>query len=114
MGALRLAGVLWIIGGLSSAAVIFGVLHEPFQLALTVGGTIVGLTIGACLVARPGPGVVRWSSIAGIAWLVAFGALTLFEIAMRMGYVSTAVWLTAWGVAGAVVAYWRRAAAASA
>src|SRR5262245_62161587 len=114
MRMLRLAGMLWIVGGLSSAAVVFGVVEEPLQLALTVGGAIVGLTIGALLVARPGPGVVRWSDVAGIAWLIGFGALTVVEIVMQMGYVRVAVWLTAWGVAGALVAYGRRASVASA
>ena len=114
MGVLRLAGALWIVGGLSSAAVIFGVLHEPFQLILTVGGAIVGLTIGALLVARPGPRVAHWSNVAGIAWLIGFGTLTVVQIVMQMDYVRVAVWLTAWGLAGALVAYWRRAAVASA
>jgi hypothetical protein len=114
MGGLKLAGGLWIIAGASSAAVMFGVLDEPMLLALMIGGAVVGLTIGALLVARPGPGVVRWSNIAGIAWLIGFGSLTLVEVTTQMGYVSSAVWLTTWGVAGALVAYSRRAMVASA
>jgi hypothetical protein len=114
MGALKVAGGLWIIGGLSSASMVFGVLDEPGLLVLGVGGAVVGLTIGALLLARPGPGVVRASSVAGIAWLVAFGALTVIEITMEMGYVMTAVWIMAFGVAGALVAYSHRAAMASA
>jgi hypothetical protein len=55
---------------------------------------------------------VRWSSVAGLAWLIAFGAYTLIELDKQ--YLSTAVWLLAFGVAGALVAYWRRAAVASA
>jgi len=114
MGAQKLAGALWIIGGLSSAGMAFGVIDEPALLALGVGGAIVGLTIGALLVARPGPHVVRWSTVAGIAWLIAFGALTYIEIAMDMGYAWSVVRIMAFGVAGALVAFWRRAAVASA
>ena len=111
MGGLKLASGLWIIAGLSCAVLVFFTMDEPI-MALFVSGAIVGLTTGALLFARPGAGVVRWSNIAGLAWLIAFGALTLTELDKQ--YLSTAVWLTAFGVAGALVAYWRRATVASA
>jgi len=114
MGGLKLAGGLWIIAGVNSAGMVFGVWDEPILLALALGGAIVGLTIGALLVARPGPDVVRWSNVAGIAWLIAFGALTGVEVVMQMGYALSVALHTALGVAGALVAYWRRAAVASA
>jgi hypothetical protein len=114
MGGLRLAGALWIIAGVSCALMVFGVLDEPFLLVLGVSGAIVGLTIGTLLVARPGPDVVRLSTIAGIAWLSAFGGLAVVEVAMQMGYVLTAVRILGFGLAGALVAWSRRAAAASA
>jgi hypothetical protein len=111
MGGLKFAAGLWIIAGLSCAVLVFFTMVEPI-MALFVSGAIVGLTTGAFLFARPGPGVVRWSNIAGLAWLIAFGAYTLTELDKQ--YLSTAVWLTAFGVAGALVAYWRRPAVASA
>ena len=114
MGGLKLAGGLWIIGGISSALMVFGVLDEPMLLALGLGGTIVGLRIGALLLGRPGPAVVRWSNVAGLAWLVGFGALTVIEVVAQMGYVWTAIQILAFGVAGALVTYSQRAAAASA
>jgi hypothetical protein len=107
MGGLKLAGGLWIIAGLSNVVIAFFTLGEPI-MALFVGGAIVGLTIGALLFTRPGPGVVRWSNVAGLAWLIAFGAYTLIQLDKQ--YLSTAVWLLAFGVAGALVAYWRRPA----
>jgi len=113
MGGLKLAGALWIIGGFNSAGMVFGVLDEPILLALGVSGSIVGLTIGSLLVTRPSPDVVRWSSAAGIAWLIAFGALAVVEVVMQMGYVLSALRILAFGVAGALVAYWRRATVAS-
>jgi hypothetical protein len=54
-----LAGGLWILAGLRSALIVFGVLDEPILVALGLGGAIVGLTIGALVVGRPGPEVVR-------------------------------------------------------
>jgi hypothetical protein len=114
MGGLKLAGGLWVFAGLNSAGMVFGVLDEPVILALGVGGGIVGLATGALLLARPGPEAVRWSNVAGLAWLIAFGALTVVEIVMQMGYVLSVALLTAFGVAGALVAYWRRAVVASA
>jgi len=57
---------------------------------------------------------LRWSNVAGVAWLIAFGALTVVEVVMQMGYVLSVALLTALGVASALVAYSRRAAVASA
>jgi hypothetical protein len=108
MGGIRLAGALWIIGGLSSALLVVFVLDSPVYIALLVGGAIVGLTIGALLFARPGRGVVRWSSVAGIAWLIGFRALTHTQLDKPIGQLFSGLWLTAFGVAGALVAYWRR------
>ena len=45
------------------------------------------------------------------SWAVAFGALILVEIAAKMGYVRTAIWLTAWGALGALLAFRARPAA---
>jgi hypothetical protein len=86
---------------------VFGTIGEPIMV-LFLGGAIVGLTTGVVLIARPGPGAVRWSNAAGLAWLIAFGAFTLYEL--DKPYLSTAVMVLTPGVAGALVAYWRRSA----
>jgi hypothetical protein len=109
MGGLKLAGALWIIAGVNSAGTVFGVWNEPILLAMFLGGAIVGLTVGALLITRPGPDVVSWSNVAGIAWLIAFGALTVAEVVLQMGYALSVGFHTVLGVAGAVVAYRRRA-----
>jgi hypothetical protein len=112
MGGFRLAGALWIVGGLSSASLVVFALENPVFLALLAGGGVVGLAIGALLIARPGPSVVRWSHVAGVAWLIAFGALSLTQLGSPVGQLLSGVWVTAFGVAGALVAYRRRALAA--
>jgi hypothetical protein len=108
MGRFRLAGALWIIGGLSSALLVVFVLDSPFFVALLAAGGVVGLAIGLLLVARPSADVVRWSNVAGVAWLIAFGALTLTQLDKPVGQLVSGVWLTAFGVGGALAAYWRR------
>jgi hypothetical protein len=107
----RLAGALWIIGGLSSALLVVFVLDSPFFVALLAAGGVVGLAIGVLLIARPSADVVRWSNVAGVAWLIAFGGLTLTQLDKPIGQLFSGVWITGFGVAGALVAYWRRVAA---
>jgi hypothetical protein len=115
MGGLKLAGGLWIVAGVNSLGMVFGVWEDgPILLALALSGAVVGLTIGAQLVARPEADVVRWSNVAGLAWLIAFGALTVVEVVTQMGYALSVGLHTALGVAAALVAYGRRAAVASA
>jgi hypothetical protein len=108
MSGFRLAGTLWIIAGLSSAALLIFVLDNPLFIALMAGGAIVGLSIGRLLIARPGPGVVRWSNVAGVAWLIAFGALALTQLDKPIGQLFSGVWITVFGVGGALAAYRRR------
>ena len=122
MGGLRLAGALWIIAGLVCVGLLIFVfvgenlanlgilLQNPALPALVVGGAIVSLLIGVLLIVRPGPEIVRWSTIAGVAWLIVFGSLALTRLDKPGPLLSTSL-ITGFGVAGALVAYWRRAAA---
>ena len=113
MGGLKLAGGIWILAGLNSAGMAFGVWEDgPVMFGLAVGGAIVGLMTGALLITRPGADTVRRSNLAGIAWLIGFGALTVVEVVMQMGYGLSVGLHTALGVTAALIAYWRRAAVA--
>jgi hypothetical protein len=57
--------------------------------------------------------VVRWSSLAGIAWLIAFGPLVVTSVAAALGgdefgpVVSSSL-ITGLGVAGAIVGHLSR------
>jgi hypothetical protein len=108
MGGFRLAGALWIIAGLSSAALLIVVLDNPLFIALMAAGAIVGLSLGILLITRASTDVVRWSILAGVAWLIAFGGMTLTQLNKPIGQLFSVLWLTGFGVAGAVVAYRRR------
>ncbi len=121
MGRFRLAGALWIMAGLTCAGLLIIVfvgenmenlgvlLQNPALPALVLGGAIVALLIGVLLIARPGPGVVRWSAVAGVAWLIVFGSLALTRLDKPGPLLSTGL-ITGFGVAGALVAYWSRMA----
>jgi hypothetical protein len=127
MSSLRLAGTLWIMAGVVCAGLLsFVLIGEHItdlgavlaNLALparVLGGTLVAFLIGGLLLTRPGPNVVRWSSLAGIAWLIAFGPLVVTSVAAALGgsesgpVVSSSL-ITGLGIAGAVVGQLSRSA----
>ena len=127
MSTLRLAGTLWLMAGVVCAGLLsFVLIREHINdlgallanLALparVLGGALVAFLIGGLLVTRPGPNVVRWSSLAGIAWLIAFGPLVVTAVAGALGghesgpVVSSSL-ITGLGVAGAVVGHLSRPA----
>ena len=120
MSARRLAGALWIMAGVTCAGllsfVLIGehindlgvVLEKPALPALVLGGALVALPIGCLLLTRPGPNVVRWSSLAGVAWLIGFGPLVVTAVGAALGgsesgpVVSSSL-ITGLGIAAAVV-----------
>jgi hypothetical protein len=110
---LRLAGALWVMAGVCCAGLLMVVLVgenlllvNPGLSALVLGGAIASLVTGRLLIARPGPGVVRWSSVVGVAWLIAFGSLTVTTLSdPDRDPLFSAALITGCGVAGALVAY---------
>lgn len=114
----RLAGALWIMAGVTCAGLLSFVLigehindlgallEHPALPALVLGGALVALLIGSLLLTRPGPGVVRWSSLAGVAWLIVFGPLVVGALGGdESGPLLSSSLITGFGIAGAVVAY---------
>jgi hypothetical protein len=127
MSTLRLAGTLWIMAGVVCAGLLLFVLIGErindlgallANLALparVLGGALVAFLIGGLLLTRPGPNVVRWSSLAGIAWLIAFGPLVVTSVAGTLsghefGPVVSSSLITGLGTAGAVVGQLSRTA----
>ena len=122
-GGLRLGGALWILAGACCAGLlVFVFVRENLVLAslglsaLFLGGAVAALLTGGLLIARPGPGVVRWSTVVGVAWLLAFGTLTVTGLADPHPdadpLVSLAV-IIGFGLAGALVTYWSGRSAGS-
>lgn len=127
MRGLRLAGALWSMAGVVCAGlfvVVFvgerindlgALLRDPVRPALVLGGALIAFPIGSRLLTRPSPNVVHWSSVAGLAWLVGFGALVVEAIVNALGggetgpIVSSSL-ITGFGVAAALVAYLSRRA----
>jgi hypothetical protein len=122
MSTLRLAGALWLMAGVTCVGLFLFVfigeniddlgalLRDPGLPALVFGGALVALVVGSALLTRPGPNAVRWSSLAGIAWLIGFGSLVVTAVAAALGgaefapVVSSSL-IAGFGIAGAVVGY---------
>ncbi|HLX34549.1 MAG TPA: hypothetical protein VKR30_04830 [Candidatus Limnocylindrales bacterium] len=119
MPGLRNAGALWLTAGVVCVGLLIVVfvgenvrdlgalLRDPFPPGLVLAGAVVALSLGALLIFRPGPAVVRWSTVAGIAWLVVYGSWALTMLPTP-GPLTSTVLITGFGVAGALVAYLSR------
>lgn len=107
MASQKLAGVLWLIAGLSSGGIAF-FLDDPLELAIFIGGAVVAVLLALAMFVRPSPAWVVWSNALGAAWLLAFGAVVLMNLSLPIEQVLSVVWILAFGVAASVVAYARR------
>jgi drug/metabolite transporter (DMT)-like permease len=108
MRGLRTAGVLWVIGGLASAGVLPFVLDDLLNTIIFAAGAIAGIALGVLLLRRPSQTVITWSTIAGVAWLVVFGWLTITHLNQPIGELISVVVVGVFGVAGALLAYSQR------
>jgi hypothetical protein len=120
MRTLRLAGALWIMAGVTCAGLLLFVfiaenihdlsalLRNPGLPALVLGGALVALPVGILLLTRRAPDMIRWSSLAGVAWLIAFGPLVVGAVTAALGGaevgpVLSSGLISGLGIAGAVV-----------
>jgi hypothetical protein len=108
MRGLRIASLLWLIGGVLSALLVLVTIDMPLTALLLAGGGIVGLSIGVLLWRRPSADVLRWSRLAGFGWLVAFGWLTISNLSQPADEWLSVLVLTALGGLGSLLAYARR------
>lgn len=110
---LRLGGALWVIAGVICAGLLIFVFVGENRLAQNPGlsarvlcGAVAALLIGGLLLARPGLGVVRWSTVLGLAWLLAFGSLMLGALSdADRGPMLSSSLITGFGVAAALVTF---------
>ena len=108
---LRLGGALWVIAGVICAGLLTFVFvgenrvaENPDLAARVLGGAVAALLTGGLLLARPGPGVVRWSGVLGLGWLLAFGSLFLASLSgPETGPMVSSGLITTFGVASALV-----------
>ena len=103
----RLPGVLWLIAGLSSGGIAF-FLVEPLDLAIFIGGAVLAVLLALAMLTRPSPAWITWSNLLGAAWLLAFGAVILTSLSLPIEELLSVVWVLAFGLAGALVAFARR------
>jgi hypothetical protein len=104
----RLPGVLWLIAGISSGGIAF-FLVDPLDLAIFIGGAVLAVLLALAMLVRPSPSWVTWSNLLGAAWLLAFGGIILTSLSLPTEQLLSVVWIFGFGLAGAVVAYVRRA-----
>jgi hypothetical protein len=104
----KLAGALWLIAGISSGGIAF-FLNDPLDLAIFIGGAVLAVLLALVMLVRPSPSWVTWSSVLGAAWVLAFGGVILTSLSLPIEQLLSVVWIFGFGLAGAVVAYARRA-----
>jgi len=110
---IRLGGALWVVAGVICAGLLLVVFvgenllaQNPGLSAMVLGGAVAALLTGGLLLARPGLGVVRWSSVLGLAWLLAFGSLFLSSLnGPETGPMLSSSLITGFGVAAALVTF---------
>ena len=113
MDGLRLGGALWVIAGVICAGLLIFVFvgenllaQNPGLSAMVLGGAVAAFLTGGLLLARPSPGVVRWSTVLGLVWLLAFGFLTLTTLnGPESGPMVSSSLITGVGVASAIVTF---------
>ena len=110
---LRLGAALWVIAGVICAGLLIFVFvgenrlaQNPGLSAMVLGGAVAAPLTGGLLLARPGSGVVRWSTVVGVAWLLAFGSLWLTTLnGPEVGPMLSSGLITGFGVASALVTF---------
>ena len=107
MASQKLAGILWLIAGISSGGIAF-FLDDPLELAIFIGGAVLAVLLALAMLVRPSRTWATWSHMLGAAWLLAFGAVLLMNLSLPAEQVLSVVWILAFGVAAAAVAYARR------
>jgi hypothetical protein len=117
MASQKLAGVLWLIAGISSGGIAF-FLVDLLDLAIFIGGAVLAVLLALAMLVRPSPAWVTCSNLLGAAWLLAFGAVLVTSLSLpgvvfhvdpaAIEELLSVVWVLAFGLASAVVAYARR------
>ena len=77
MKGLRLAGILWLVGGVMSVVLTIVYRNDAWQWFLTIPSGLAATVLGIWLIVRPGTAMVSWSIALGIAWLIIFAALAV-------------------------------------
>jgi hypothetical protein len=113
MGSQKLAGVLWLIAGISSGGIAF-FLVDPLDLAIFIGGAVLAVLLAVAMLVRPSPSWVTWSNVLGAGWFLGFGWAILTKLSLPVEQLLPVVWIFAFGIAGAGVTFASRRQAAPA
>jgi len=75
---------------------------------------MLAVLLALAMLVRPSPSRVTWSNLLGAAWLLAFGAVIVTSLSLPIEKLLSVVWVLAFGLGGAVVAFARRPRSAAA
>lgn len=106
MTGLRVAGLLWLIAGVSAAGIAFFITDVP-TLVVFIGGAVAGVLLGLSILLRPSTALASWSLFLGAAWLVGFGAVSFSNLSAPVEELLSVVWVLAFGLGAAATAYAR-------
>jgi hypothetical protein len=100
MQRLRIAGMVWIAVAVFSIAITVVFRVDPNQVVATVGLGAATAILGVWMLARPIPGAIPASIIAGVAWLVLYAGLAVLQSDEMAAWVTDAFLAVAGGGVG--------------
>lgn len=108
MNRLRVAGVVWLVAAVLSIVVAiayrFEMMNAIHWALITILAGVLAAILGLALAWRTNADLVRWSNIAGVAWVVLYVVLA-FQQADEPAAWPTDVALAVVGGLAAVIAY---------
>jgi len=104
MNKMRTAGILWIVSALAATGMTLVFRDNPIQLVVTIAAAIVAAALGFWIIARPSNAAVLVSNVVGVAWLVLYAWLTIWQSGELAAW-TTDVFLALIGLGAAFLAY---------
>jgi peptidoglycan/LPS O-acetylase OafA/YrhL len=109
----RLGGALWVVVGVVCAGLFIVVFvgehllsQNPGLAAAVAAAALAALLTAGMLLVRPGPVVVRWSSVLALALLIVFGSVFVSALGgADYGPMLSSGLIIVFSVAGALVSY---------
>lgn len=109
MNRMRTAGILWVVSALLGTGITLTFRIDPVQKAVTIAAGVVAAALGLWMIARPSTAAVPVSNVVGVAWLVLYASLTVWQFGELAAW-TTDVFLALIGLGATFLAYRTREA----